>query len=78
MKNLIWILAALASESFGCSPKELRKLDNFYSGLENQTYIERRENEPTVYRGIATTRGEAFEMAFKDLKNKKCPDKIRY
>lgn len=77
MKKLIYIMALLASKSFGCSLKELRKIDNFYAGLENQTYIERREKEPTVYRGIATTRAEAFEMAFKDLKEKKCPDKIR-
>jgi hypothetical protein len=60
-----------------CDPKDLRRLDNRYTVLENITYIERREKERTIYRGIATTRGEAFELAFKDIKEKKCPDKIR-
>jgi hypothetical protein len=80
MKNLMTLIIfafALTARS-GCDPKELRRLDNRYTVLENITYIERREKERTIYRGIATTRGEALELAFKDIKEKKCPDKIGY
>ncbi len=60
-----------------CEPKLLKKFNMYYEGLENAIYIERLEKEPTTYRGIATTKGEAMEMAFKDIKEKRCPDLIR-
>ncbi len=77
MKNLTLVIALIFGQTgTACSPEKLRKIENYYLGKENQTYIERRENEPTLYRGIATTRGQALEMAFKDIKEKRCPDKI--
>jgi len=79
MKTLITIffcicISGVRSE---CDPKVLKKFNMYYEGLENAIYIERLEKVPTVYRGIATTKGEAMEMAFKDIKEKRCPDRIR-
>ena len=77
MKTLLILTMFTFTARSSCDLKELRRLDNRYAVLENITYIERREKERTIYRGIATTRGEALELAFKDIKAKMCPDKIR-
>lgn len=74
MKILILLISIARTE---CNPELLRKLDNYLTGLENSIYINRQENQPTVYRGIATTKAKALEMAFKEIKEKKCPDQIR-
>ncbi len=74
MKILILLISIARTE---CNPELLRKFDNYLTGLENSIYINRQEKQPTVYRGIATTKAQALEMAFKDIKEKKCPDKIR-
>lgn len=74
MKILLVLISIARSE---CDPRLLKKFDMYYTGLENSIYINRKEKEPAIYRGIATTKGQAMEMAFKDIKEKKCPDKIR-
>lgn len=74
MKILLVLISIARSE---CDPGLLKKFDMYYTGLENSIYINRKEKEPAIYRGIATTKGQAMEMAFKDIKEKKCPDKIR-
>ena len=75
MKILILLISIARTE---CNPEFLRKFDNYLSGLENSIYLNRQEKQLTVYRGIATTKAEALEMAFKDIKEKRCPDKIRW
>jgi hypothetical protein len=74
MKKLITLILFTFTFS-GRSDCDLRKFDNYLTGLENSIYINRQEKEPAIYRGIATTKGQALEMAFKDIKAKKCPDK---
>ena len=52
----------------------IRKTDNYLVYLEYTTYIERKEKDPVIYRGISTTKGKALEQAFKELKKGLCPD----
>jgi len=75
MKILLLLVSIARTE---CNPELLRKFDNYLAGLENSIYLNRQERQLVVYRGIATTKAEALEMAFKDIKAKKCPDNIRW
>jgi len=79
MKTLMILIFCICISSVRseCDPKVLKKFNMYYEGLENSIYLERLEKVPTIYRGIATTKGEAMEMAFKDIKEKRCPDLIR-
>ena len=51
----------------------LKTYENYLLGYENATYLGMKENDKIIYRGISTLRKDALEIAFKDIKNKKCP-----
>jgi hypothetical protein len=69
----LWILAGVIY-AIGSRACDLRKTDNYLVYYENNLYIDKKEKERTIYRGISISKGEAVELAFKDIKNKKCPD----
>ena len=68
----IFILDAFLNKAF--SKCDLKKYESYLLGYENRTYLEMRENDKIIYRGISTLRKDALEIAFKDIKDKKCPD----
>ena len=55
----------------GCN---LRKYENYLLGYENKMYLAIKENDKVIYRGLSSLRKDALEVAFKDIKDKKCPD----
>lgn len=74
MKNFIITVGILLGLS--CSKKDLIEIDDKLSRYENSVYINRTENKKVLYRGIASTNKDAINLAFKELGEGKCPDKI--
>jgi len=69
----LFILDAFLNKAFskGCN---LKSYENYLLGYENATYLGMKENDKIIYRGISTLRKDALEIAFQDIKDKKCPD----
>jgi hypothetical protein len=73
MRSIIILIALFIESSFPC---DLKKKDRVGVGYENHIYLARKEKDRVIYRGIATSRGEAVNEYFKLLKDRKCPEPL--
>jgi hypothetical protein len=68
---LIGVLYAIGTKAFPC---DLKRADNYLVYYENSLYIDKKEKERIIYRGLSMSKGDAVDLAFKEIKDKKCPD----